>query len=103
MMLTRVSAKGSTERMIMPGNVRAVHVISLVDEIAELGSGIHLTKIAEKTGADTELLISVVSAAEMLGVIRSESGSLFFTDEGLKLKDVEMARVIGLMRTRSRP
>jgi hypothetical protein len=94
------TAKDSTKPLIMPGNVRAVHVVSLVDEIDELGSGIRLTKIAEKAGADTELLISVVSAAEMLGVIRSESGNLFFTDEGLKLKDVDMARVIELMRNK---
>jgi hypothetical protein len=101
-MLSRVNSKG-TKPLIMPGNVRAVHVVSLADDVNELGTGISLTKVAEKTGADSEFLISVLSAAEMLGLVRSEKGSLFITEEGLKLKEVGMAQLSVLLKEKIAP
>jgi hypothetical protein len=89
--------------LIMPGNVRAIQVVSLTDEIDELGTENRLTKLAENTGSDGEVLISVLSAAEMLGLIRNENGKLFLTEEGLKLKEVEMARVSVLLKEKVAP
>jgi len=97
-MLSKATSKNSSRPLMMPGNVRAVQVVSLVDEIDQLGNGIHLTKLVEKTGEDSAVLVSVLSAAEMLGLVKSENGRLFLTEESLKLKEVEMARVASLMK-----
>ena len=83
---------------MMPGNVRAIQVVSIIEEIDELGTGVHLTKLAEKTRVDTQVLVSILSAAEMLGLIRSENGRLFLTEECEKLKQVEMGKVAALMK-----
>jgi hypothetical protein len=89
--------------LIMPGNVRAIQVVSLVDEIDELGTGVRLTKLVENSDSDGEVLISVLSAAEMLGLIRNENGSLFLTEQGLKLKEVDMARVSTVLKEKVAP
>jgi hypothetical protein len=89
--------------LIMPGNVRAIQVVSLADEIDELGTGIHLTKLAENEGSDAEVLISVLSAAQMLGFVKNEGGNLFLTEQGLKLKEVDMAKVSALLKEKVAP
>jgi hypothetical protein len=90
MSMSKNSAKGSNKTPTMPGNVRAVEVISLVDEIEELGTGIHVSQFAEKTGYDIEVLLPILEAAEMLGLVRSEGGKLFLTEEGLKFEERTM-------------
>ena len=100
--MNRASPKDS-KPLIMPGNVRAIQVVSLTDEIDELGNGIRLTKLVENSDSDGAVLIPVLSAAEMLGLIRNENGNLFLTEQGLKLKEVDMARVSVLLKEKVAP
>jgi hypothetical protein len=81
----------------MPGNVRGIHVMGLVDDIDELGEGTHVNKLAEKINADLTVLLPILSAAELLGVVRSENGSLFLTEDGLKLKDATIGEGVLFM------
>jgi len=86
-------AKDVTKLLAMPGNVRAVHVIGLLDELGELGSGTHANVLAEKIGADIAVFLPILNAAEMLGLLRSENGDLFLTEDGMKLQETTMAKV----------
>jgi len=89
----KTPAKDGTKPQIMPGNVRAVHVISLVEEMGELGTGTHVNKPVEKIGADMGVLLPILEATETLGLVKSEEGDLFITEEGLKFQGTTMAKV----------
>ena len=86
--------------MIMPGNVRAIHVIGLLDEIGELGSGAPVNQVAEKIGGNIDVFLPILNAAEMLGLVRNEDGNLFLTEDGLKVQETTMVKVAGLMKTK---
>lgn len=94
---------GDSKPMMMPGNVRAIQVVSLVDDVCDLGTGVRISVLAEKTGLDNRVLASVLSAAEMLGLIKDENGSLFLSEEGLKLREVQMATVSAILKDRIAP
>jgi hypothetical protein len=91
--MSKIPAPDSSKPLIIPGDVRAVQVISLLEDIGELGSGTHVNKLAEKTDGDVAVLLPILDAAEMLGLARSEEGELFLTDEGLKFQGTPMSRV----------
>ena len=91
--MSKTPAADSTKPLIMPGDVRAIQVISLLEDIGELGSGTHINKLVEKIDGGITVLLPVLDAAEMLGLARSEEGELFLTDEGLKFQGTPMSRV----------
>jgi hypothetical protein len=102
MTLSRATASDS-KPLMMPGNVRAIQVVSLVDDLGELGTGVRISELAKKTGIDSQVLISVLSAGEMLGLIENENGNLFLSEEGLKLKEVQMAKVSAILKEKVAP
>jgi hypothetical protein len=91
--MSKAPVKDSDKPLSMPGKIRSVQVASLMDQIGELGNGIHLSKLGEETGTNTGDLVPVISAAEMLGLVRNENGGLFLTEDGLKFHGATMAKV----------
>lgn len=97
--LSKISGTDRRVPLIMPGDVRAVHVISLVEEIGELGTEVHLTALAERINADIAVLLPILDAAEMLGLVARDKGDAYLTETGLKLQGTTMAKV-SIMRDR---
>jgi hypothetical protein len=97
--MSETPVKDSVKPVSMPEKVRAVHVASLIDEIGELGDGVHITRMVEETGLDSGVLVRVIKAAEILELVRNEGGGLFLTEDGLKFRGSTMVR-IPLLRDR---
>ena len=100
MALSSTPPTGGATTQMMPGNVRAVHVVSVLDEIGELGPGAHVNRLAEKIDADLASLLPILNAAEMLGLLRSEKGNLFLTDDGQRFQETDIVHVLALIRDR---
>jgi hypothetical protein len=96
--LSETPEKDEGKALTMPSNVRAIQVISLMDDICELGSGTHVSKLAEKIGADISVLLPILNASEMLGLVRSENGSIYLTDDGLKFEGTSLSNILTLLR-----
>jgi hypothetical protein len=80
------SATANSTPAAMPGNVRAIHVLSLLEQIGELGSDVHFSSLAEKIGVDVSTLPTVLEAAEMLGFIKRDGADIALTEEALKYR-----------------
>ncbi len=72
--------------LVMPGNVRAGQVISLVEITGGLGAKIDAQRLADELGADLAVLLPILDAAEMLGLVKSEKGEVSLTDLGIKFQ-----------------
>lgn len=94
--MSKTPATESSKPLTIPGNVRAVLVISLAQEIGELGTGIHFTRLGEKTGVGIDVLLPILKTAEVLGLVRNEEGDLFLTEEGLESQGTSMDKVVTL-------
>lgn len=79
--------------LLMPGNVRAGQVISLVEITGGLGSKIDASRLADELGADIAVLLPILDSAEMLGLVRSEKGEVSLTDLGLKFQKTSKNKV----------
>jgi NitT/TauT family transport system ATP-binding protein len=77
----------------MPGTVRAGQVISLVEVAASIGGKVDAPKLADELGADIAVLLSILDAAEMLGLVRSEKGDVYVTEFGHKFQKATTAKV----------
>jgi hypothetical protein len=72
--------------LIMPGNVRAGQVISLVEVTGGLGAKVDVPRLADELGADIGVLLPILDTAEMLGLVRTEKGTVYLTDLGHKFQ-----------------
>jgi NitT/TauT family transport system ATP-binding protein len=79
--------------LLMPGNVRAGQVISLVEIAGSIGGKVDVPKLADEMGADIAVLLPVLDAAEMLGLVRSEKGDVTLTELGLKFQKTTKMKV----------
>ncbi len=91
--MSRTPPKPPPSVMVMPGNVRAGQVISLVEVTGGLGTRIDIPKLADEMAADIAVLLPILDAAEMLGLVRSEKGDLFLTEQGLRFQETSKAKV----------
>jgi len=72
--------------LLMPGNVRAGQVISLVEVAGGIGGKVDAPKLADELGADLAVLLSILDAAEILGLVRTEKGDVYLTELGHKFQ-----------------
>ena len=79
--------------LVMPGNVRAGQVISLVEVTGGLGPKVDVPRLADELGADLAVLLSILDAAEMLGLVRSEKGDVYLTELGHKFQNASKNKV----------
>ncbi|MGP8125650.1 MAG: AAA-associated domain-containing protein [Nitrososphaerales archaeon] len=79
--------------LVMPGNVRAGQVISLVEVTGGLGAKVDVSRLADELGADIAVLLTILDAAEMLGLVRSEKGNVSLTELGLKFQKTSKNKV----------
>lgn len=77
----------------MPGNVRAGQVISLVEVAGGIGGKVDVPKLADELGADIAVLLSILDAAEILGLVRTEKGDVYLTELGLKFQKTSTNKV----------
>jgi hypothetical protein len=92
-MSSKTPATDTAKSRMMPDDVRAIQVISVVEEIGDLGAGIHFTELSEKTEVEIDVLLPILKTAEMLGLVRNEEGNLFLTGDGLKVRGTPMDKV----------
>lgn len=78
---------------LIPANVRAGQVISLVEVTGGLGSPIDASKLADELGADIAVLLPILDTAEMLGLVRSEKGEVSLTEFGQKFQKASQYKV----------
>jgi NitT/TauT family transport system ATP-binding protein len=78
---------------VMPGNVRAGQVISLVEVTGALGSKIDASRLADELGADIQVLLPILDTAELLGLVRSEKGDVTLTEVGRKFQKASRNKV----------
>jgi hypothetical protein len=79
--------------LMMPGNVRAGQVISLVEVIGNMGGRVDAPKLADELGADIAILLSIIDGAEILGLVRTEKGDVYLTDLGQKFQKTTKNKV----------
>ncbi|MDG6926423.1 MAG: AAA-associated domain-containing protein [Nitrososphaerota archaeon] len=78
---------------LMPGNVRAGQVISLVEVTGGLGSTINAARLADELGADIAVLIPILDTAELLGLVKAEKGEVTLTEFGQKFQKTTKEKV----------
>src|SRR5438552_18886094 len=78
----------SSRPMMMPANVRAGQVVSLVEVTGGLGPKIDTHRLADELGADIAVFLPILDAAELLGLVKKEKekGEVSLTEFGLKLQ-----------------
>jgi len=72
--------------LIMPADVRAGQVISLVEVTGGLGTVIDASRLADELGANIAVLLPILDTAELLGLVKSENGNISLTEFGLKFQ-----------------
>ena len=83
----------SSSRLMMPANVRAGQVVSLVEVTGGLGPKIDTHRLADELGADIAVFLPILDAAELLGLVKKEKGEVSLTDFGLKLQKTSKNKV----------
>src|SRR5271163_3186221 len=78
---------------LIPGNVRAGQVISLVEVTGGLGSKITAARLADELGADIAVLIPILDTAELLGLVKAEKGEVMLTEFGQKFQKTTKQKV----------
>ena len=79
--------------LMMPGNVRAGQVISLVEVTGGIGGRVDAPKLADELGADLAVLLSILDAAQILGLVRTDKGDVYLTELGLKFQKASTNKV----------
>ncbi len=79
--------------LLMPANVRAGQVISLVEVTGGIGGKVDIPKLADELGADIAVLLPILDGAEMLGLVRVEKGDVHLTELGLKFQKTSKNKV----------
>src|SRR5271169_4793686 len=78
---------------VIPSNVRAGQVISLVEVTGGLGSSIDASRLADELGADIAVLLPILDTAELLGLVKSEKGDISLTEFGHKFQKTSKNKV----------
>ena len=78
---------------VMPADVRAGQVISLVEVTGGLGSNIDASRLADELGANVAVMIPILDTAELLGLVKSERGNVALTDLGLRFQKTSREKV----------
>jgi len=90
----RVTAGTSSSRpMMMPANVRAGQVVSLVEVTGGLGPKIDTHRLADELGADIAVFLPILDAAELLGLVKKERGEVSLTEFGLRLQKTSKNKI----------
>jgi len=71
---------------VMPADVRAGQIISLVEVTGGLGTRIDASRLADELGANIAVLLPILDTAELLGLVKSEKGDISLTEFGLKFQ-----------------
>ena len=79
--------------LLMPGNVRAGQIISLVEVTGSIGGKVDAPKLADELGVDIAVLLPILDAAEMLGLVRTEKGDVHLTELGLKFQKTSKNKI----------
>lgn len=79
--------------LLMPANVRAGQVISLVEITGSIGGKVNAPKLADELGADVAVLLPILDGAEMLGLVRTDKGEVHLTELGLKFQKTSKNKV----------
>ena len=79
--------------LVMPGNVRAGQVISLVEVTGGLGPKVDVPRLADELDYDIAVLLSTLDAAEMLGLVKSEKGDVYLTELGHRFQKMSKNKV----------
>lgn len=78
---------------VIPADVRAGQVISLVEVTGGLMSGIDAAQLSEEMGANIAVLLPILDTAEMLGLVESENGKVTLTDFGHKFQRTSTKKI----------
>jgi hypothetical protein len=78
---------------MMPANVRAGQIVSLVEITGGLGSRIDIPRLADEFSANIETLLPILDTGEILGLVRTEKGDVFLTDFGLKFQKTSKNKI----------
>jgi hypothetical protein len=92
-MADKRSQSESKKVSVMPGNVRAGQVISLVEVTGGLGTIIDVSRLADELGADIAVLLPILDTAELLGLVKSEKGEISLTEFGHKFQKASKNKV----------
>src|SRR5271157_2228311 len=92
-MADRRSQSETKKVPIMPGNVRAGQVISLVEVTGGLGTIIDASRLADELGANIAVMLPILDTAELLGLVKSEHGDISLTEFGLKFQKTTKQKV----------
>jgi NitT/TauT family transport system ATP-binding protein len=85
--------------LVMPGNVRAGQVISLVEVAGGIGGKVDVPRLADELGADLAVLLTILDAAEMLGLVKTEKGDVYLTELGHRFQKTTKNKVRMLKET----
>src|SRR5438445_11692979 len=88
----------SSRPMMMPANVRAGQVVSLVEVTGGLGPKIDTHRLADELGADIAVFLPILDAAEPLGLVKKERGEASLPECGLRLSETS-TNTIRLLKT----
>lgn len=91
--MSRPEPVPSSHPLVMPANVRAGQVISLVEITGGIGSRVDAPRLADEFGADLAVLLPILDCAEMLGLAQSEKGDIILTELGLKFQKTSKNKV----------
>jgi len=92
-MAARRSSTDSKKPPVIPGNVRAGQVISLVEVTGGLGSTIDASRLADELGADIAVLLPILDTAELLGLVKSQNGDISLTEFGHRFQKTSREKV----------
>jgi hypothetical protein len=79
--------------LMIPPNVRAGQVISLVEVTGGLGSAIDASRLADELGGDIAVLLPILDTAELLGLVKSERGDITLTEFGARFQKTSKKKV----------
>lgn len=78
---------------VLPANVRAGQIISLVEVTGGLGSTIDASRLADELGADIAVLLPILDTAELLGLVKADKGAITLTEFGHKFQKTSKQKV----------
>lgn len=89
----KAAAVSTTAPAVMPAVVRPGQVMGLVEITGGLGLRIDTSKLADEMGADIAVFLPILEAAEMLGLVRSENGLVYLTDDGVRFQETTREKI----------